>query len=282
MDESWCDFPAAHSMDTAWFAVDLDGHVAVFETGEAGALPKGAACEDPYQLKTALRERLAPTEPIFDVDGRRVPVPLHASALLFDRPGPHALLIFLGPGGGSLLAGLECTQVEATRGEAFRVADLPKGRFEELHASGACTACEVLWQTEEEGSLSGWGLFEYRHDDYQGTAGPYRLQERPKAPVKLEAVPPNVAEVAIRFEGRFAESASINPPELWECEGWSASWVASDGKTVRPFADRLADYAGEREGAAAEEELVFLDEPLARPAAQPAAPPPPKPWWRIW
>lgn len=33
------DFPAAHSMDTHWFAVDKAGQVARFDTGEAGAVP---------------------------------------------------------------------------------------------------------------------------------------------------------------------------------------------------------------------------------------------------
>ena len=33
------DFPAAHSMDTWWFAVDAEGHVAVFDSGESGAVP---------------------------------------------------------------------------------------------------------------------------------------------------------------------------------------------------------------------------------------------------
>ncbi len=33
------DVPAAHSMDSAWFAVDACGHVAAASTGEAGALP---------------------------------------------------------------------------------------------------------------------------------------------------------------------------------------------------------------------------------------------------
>ena len=36
------DFPAAHSMDTYWFAIDADENVAVFDTGEAGALPYSA------------------------------------------------------------------------------------------------------------------------------------------------------------------------------------------------------------------------------------------------
>ena len=33
------DYPAAHSMDTDWFAVDKCGHVALFRSGEAGAVP---------------------------------------------------------------------------------------------------------------------------------------------------------------------------------------------------------------------------------------------------
>ena len=37
------DFPAAHSMDTEWFAVDATGAVAMFDTGEDGALPQAAA-----------------------------------------------------------------------------------------------------------------------------------------------------------------------------------------------------------------------------------------------
>jgi hypothetical protein len=37
------DYPAAHSMDTEWFAVDRDGQVAFFVTGEAGSVPNGAA-----------------------------------------------------------------------------------------------------------------------------------------------------------------------------------------------------------------------------------------------
>jgi hypothetical protein len=44
------DFPAAHSMDTAWYAVDRDGHVGVFVTGPEGALPQAAAADDDESL----------------------------------------------------------------------------------------------------------------------------------------------------------------------------------------------------------------------------------------
>lgn len=33
------DYPAAHSMDTTWFAVDKDGSVAIFNSNETGAVP---------------------------------------------------------------------------------------------------------------------------------------------------------------------------------------------------------------------------------------------------
>jgi hypothetical protein len=35
------DYPAAHSMDTFWFAVDAAGHVAMFISGENGHAPDG-------------------------------------------------------------------------------------------------------------------------------------------------------------------------------------------------------------------------------------------------
>jgi hypothetical protein len=35
------DFPAAHSMDTTWFAVDGEGHVGVFFSAEDGPVPTG-------------------------------------------------------------------------------------------------------------------------------------------------------------------------------------------------------------------------------------------------
>jgi hypothetical protein len=33
------DYPAAHSMDTTWFAIDARGQIAAFETGEPGHIP---------------------------------------------------------------------------------------------------------------------------------------------------------------------------------------------------------------------------------------------------
>lgn len=40
------DYPAAHSMDATWFAVDAAGHVGVFDTGENGHVPEGVEGTD--------------------------------------------------------------------------------------------------------------------------------------------------------------------------------------------------------------------------------------------
>jgi hypothetical protein len=40
------DFPAAHSMDSSWYAVDRHGNVALFVTGAGGAMPNDAYSPD--------------------------------------------------------------------------------------------------------------------------------------------------------------------------------------------------------------------------------------------
>ncbi len=49
------DYPAAHSQDTNWFAVDSAGHVAFFESGEEGHVPEGVVdsgeIHDLWQLR---------------------------------------------------------------------------------------------------------------------------------------------------------------------------------------------------------------------------------------
>jgi hypothetical protein len=48
------DFPAAHSMDTIWFAVDGVGHVALFSTGEDGHAPPNTRQDDGMELMNVL------------------------------------------------------------------------------------------------------------------------------------------------------------------------------------------------------------------------------------
>jgi hypothetical protein len=55
------DYPAAHSMDTTWYAVDADGHVGVFDTAENGHAPIWA--EGDFSLNRLYWERHADADP---------------------------------------------------------------------------------------------------------------------------------------------------------------------------------------------------------------------------
>ncbi|HEY8503275.1 MAG TPA: hypothetical protein VIL46_01750 [Gemmataceae bacterium] len=52
------DYPAAHSTDSTWYAVDRDGRVAVLFTGECGPIPNAAPDQDTMDL-FRLTRRLA-------------------------------------------------------------------------------------------------------------------------------------------------------------------------------------------------------------------------------
>jgi hypothetical protein len=49
------DYPAAHSMDTIWYAVDANGAVAVFDSGSAGPVPTSAARREHGDLPRLIR-----------------------------------------------------------------------------------------------------------------------------------------------------------------------------------------------------------------------------------
>ena len=68
------DFPAAHSMDSCWFAVDRDGFVAYFSTGEAGAMPEtGYQGEEASGLEDILIRDLPVGDVLHDPNGHRLP-----------------------------------------------------------------------------------------------------------------------------------------------------------------------------------------------------------------
>jgi hypothetical protein len=56
------DYPAAHSMDSVWFAVDADGHVALFSTGENGHIPMVGNAGDGFDDLRALEAAMGKPE----------------------------------------------------------------------------------------------------------------------------------------------------------------------------------------------------------------------------
>jgi hypothetical protein len=66
------DFPVAHSMDTEWFAVDCDGQVALFITGDMGSMPVNATEADLDEVLGALGSERTYEEMDYDVLGKEL------------------------------------------------------------------------------------------------------------------------------------------------------------------------------------------------------------------
>lgn len=290
---SFQDHPAAHSMDTTWFAVDRDGKVASFDTGEAGAMP--ATSGDPEEVvahldalpRRAARLRVR-TLPAFAGESPHRASPGHPALLHLKRAE------VLAP---ELAAG-DALRVPSEGSEAVYVASPSAGLLARVHASGECLGCAHEYGAPgggAEGELpppARRGLYEYAHGCDNWIAGPYQLVAKPDVPLKEGDLPAAVRDRLARYGGSFDETPLLQPLAHWECESWEAAWLDTDGRTVRPVPGREEDYADAVADSRDMDGLVFVDPPgqpaKARPeaaereAAPPAPPPARKPWWRFW
>src|SRR5262249_33377252 len=162
------DFPAAHSMDTVFFAVDRDGRLALFNTGEDGALPFYAFSGDEAgdQLEELTR-RLPPCGFIHVRGGRTYPGHEDYGHLhQYSNDSVDHCLLFLDslkPVRKELDAG-QAVEVPATEGFAVFMPQVPAALFRRLHRSGACQGC--CWWYDAEGfgdKESEAGLYVYGH-----------------------------------------------------------------------------------------------------------------------
>lgn len=299
-------------MDTAWFAVDRDGHVAVFETGEAGAAPKEAYIgEDHYGLLDEVRTTMPRGDAVFDLAGYRRS---NAESHIVPR-GTSEVLVFLRDAESlkDRLDAIGAKPLRTSEGAGFLVPQAfpNKTFFDDIHARNLCLGC--FFDYQEEAEIAEHGLYRFAHAE-DWISGPYALVTRPDAPVKVDELPADVTSKAILFDGRFADAPSVQPAELWESESWQPAWLARDGKTVRPFRGREKEVDEVYPELATSEEHVLIREPLesvARgvlyspraaevdedaagapyrkagsrpPATLPAsaAEPTKKPWWKLW
>jgi hypothetical protein len=259
------DYPAAHSMDTCFFAVDRDGHVAVFDTGEAGAVPADAlAGDEAYAVRRQLAQ-LPRVTVIHDRQGRITPGrpnPFHQYRGVTGLP--YLTLMFLAtldPVRDEIAAG-RAVEVPAREGVAVLFRELSEEVAKRLHDSGACLGCSwyFLGEEEEEHSpdMSARGLFAYSHQTENWISGPYGRVSLPARPIHVDQLPPRIrnAVKSMRFDSlRFAETPHIQPVEHGPCISWESAYLDVTGQKIGPIPgkeeeyaeayDELADIAGE-------------------------------------
>ncbi len=296
-------------MDSAWFAVDRDGHVAYFETGEAGACPETAYLGEDYgAMLDEVRAATPRTTAIHDLEGYAAlnaagrvgevgpDQGRHLSPEMFPGGGPCMCeaLIFLKDQESlshfsGVIAGLGPKSVPTSAGFGLIVAGLDVGSFRALHDQGACQGCFPFYgkvdpeDLADSGSfqIAEAGLFRYDHSTDNWMAGPYARTERPGSPVLAADLPPDVIKDAVHFDGRFEETPLLQPAEHWPSQAWGAAWLATDGKTVSPFPGKQKEYQEEIAQLEGEKGFVFLDTP--RPPPTPGRPArTSKPWWKWW
>ena len=237
-------------MDTTWFAVDRDGHVAAFDSHNAGAVPNDAFIPDDgcYGLLKAIRDRVEASAAVYELDGRLVePVAAHVS-LPLDDEFEHVLMFLqsLDVVTAALSSGT-AREVRARPAKAVIWKPLPEDEYERLHAIGACLFCD--YTDEEEQREYAWpnaakhGLYRYEHAYEDWVAGAYTRRALPTNPVHADDLPREVMAHAVRFDGSFAETAAIQPVELWPSRAYGAAWLSSDGKRVEALPGRDDDYA---------------------------------------
>jgi hypothetical protein len=250
------DFPASHSMDTRWFAVDREGHVACFDSGEAGAVPSDAfAGEDTYEACRRLAGLLPRNEAVQDLRGRALADPEGQGGAPHCYASDHdfRVLMFLDsldPVRDDLNAG-RAVEVPATEGKAVLWRRLPRADHQRLHDSGACRAC--FWHfgartEEEEGQYpdpARLGMFTYSHLTDNWVSGPYGLQQRPAQPVHVDQLPPDIRKLVgrVTFDLRFADTPRIQPVEHVPCESWESAYMDVSGKKIRPIPGKEDQYA---------------------------------------
>ena len=262
-------------MDTMWFAVDNDGHVALFDSGEAGAVPDEANLgEDFWPLLEELSSIAARSEVRYAyeallVDGE----PSHTQ--VYDRPMPALVFLERDDAVRDALEAGQARRVQTTWGVGVVFDQLDKVTYDQLHEAGACFGCCFYAEDEEyQPNVTALGLFRYGHSAENWAAGAYVLEAQPDSPVKAQDLPTSVRQCAIRFDGAFGSTPRLQPAELWASSAWSAGYLSLDGKTMRPFPGREQEYA--EEVAQVKEQgfddgITYLDVPELR-----------KPWHKRW
>ena len=238
------DYPAAHSMDTTWFAVDDDGFVAVFDSGEAGAVPEvfDTRC-DTWEAVEALENAPETAGRSYRLDpaslGWSPEAPTHRltwqgrdtfnQRWLMFLTDLAPVETFLADGRGAVLP--------AVRGHAVIVMGLSRRVVDHIHAQGLCLGCEFYFGGDHEAAQV--GFYEYEHTTENGISGPYGRDAVPDAPLRLDDLSEELREgiSAVRLEGvRFADTTHVQPAGMMPCRSWQNDYMTLGGDHV-PFED---------------------------------------------
>jgi hypothetical protein len=249
-------------MDTEWFAVDKDGHVARFVSKEAGAVPRDANIDS-----TNLGDDLEPSQVLLHKLSRKV----RTTGVLYERtgrvrldamdrdwhwlypytmdPGPVLMfLLSLDPVRRDLREG-RAIEVPAISCSAVIFKDLKRGRASQLHRAGVCLGCFYPFDEGDEKPRDpdpvSLGLYAYIHTQPDTIAGPYARTRRPVRPLHISDVPNPLRKILsqVRLDSLcFGHTPQLQPVALVPCHSWEAAWLDLDSVTQRCVPGKEKEY----------------------------------------
>ena len=232
------DYPAAHSMDTEWFAVDKCGHVAVFHSGEEGAVPEGApfvydflsaSWPFPGELDRAFRSgelrpgmhgtKIDPRDGFFLLcKGLRTEIDI---AQRPDHRKPH--LFWMGT-----------PALGTTDGRDWILGQPAKEAWAWLHeVPHRCLGCAEHLRIDTEKRMDAFRIFRFGCDNY-GTP-PYERENNPYPPATLAEVCALTGQPVpntVRFpQFCFRDKLKLQPMQWLPSRSWGSDedWIDEEG-----------------------------------------------------
>jgi len=255
------DFPAAHSMDTTWFAVDRDGHVGCFDSEEPGPVPVGLTQGTAeVDILGELRQLVPVQEAIHDLAGWLVPGPVGMAQhhWMLDHPDRgDTFLVFMRSmkDAQHLLATAKAHNLRASDGAVVLLEQPNPSLIRALHEQEICLGCWYSWRNGDDygpGMAAQLGLFGYRNLEYVDLnrnyflPAPYGRQLVPQQPLHVDQVSPAARKMLqkVRFSTLcFADTPHIQPVEFTACESWDdAAFLSGDGKRIVPLLPETESY----------------------------------------
>jgi len=244
------DYPAAHSMDTYWFAVDSEGQIGFFETGEPGPVPINARSDEgghewlkhlffatpTMVLLNAPCEGSVHAREDYDGTIREQAIGYFAGTNLcmLLRSKQH-----LSELGKVVEVGPEIVTPEATV-HAVYVSRINEKAYQAVHEAGMCLGCVGLWGLGES-RCEQLGIYHYEpRGNYDH--GPYVRVGMPHKPLVISQLSAEAQSLIMAFPLpiRFDGEEHVQPLELVPCRTWGTGdeYLASDLKTMRPVPER--------------------------------------------
>ena len=233
-------------MDVTWFAVDRDGHIAIFDSGEGGAVPAEVSDGDVgFRTTKQLGGLLAPKQP----PPRGVHAKLAAGVAIMigdaEKLKPFAITVEEhAEGSWSVHFGSRpIKEASFMKGVKSFGGEQPPSPFERVHELGLCEGCR---KEEADDNLfdcrvaaEKLGLYLYACE--AALAEPYERVFTPAQPLRAEDIG-NAVRTMAKFDGSFASVDKLQPAEHWKkVDAYGASYVTMTG-ALRCIPGREREY----------------------------------------